>query len=149
MRQKNCWSQIARSIDVKSEIIDELFYQIKDTQKPVEGTVDLLHRLSSSGYMLYALTDNVIEIVQYLKERYTFWEYFVGTVVSAEVNCMKPNPEIFLHLLDEYNILPDETVFIDDHMPNVESANNLGIHVVHFKDANECEQELKELGLVF
>lgn len=43
----------------------------------------------------------------------------------------KPEPEIFQQVLDENNLVPEETLFIDDSLENVESAKKLGIHILH------------------
>ena len=46
---------------------ERLFYYIKQTQLLIYGSVDLLKRIKAAGYGVYALTDNVVEIVEYLK----------------------------------------------------------------------------------
>lgn len=43
----------------------------------------------------------------------------------------KPEPEIFLEVLDENGLTPEETLFIDDSLENVESAKKLGINILH------------------
>ena len=149
LSEESAKQEYLRVLDVSESQIDTLFHQIKDTQELIEGTSVLLIRLYNAGYPLYALTDNVNEIVKYLRSRYDFWKYFEGVVVSAEVKCMKPNPEIFNHLLTDHDIRADETVFIDDHLPNVQGARNLGFSAIHFSGAEYCESELKGLGLVF
>jgi FMN phosphatase YigB (HAD superfamily) len=40
-----------------------------------------------------------------------------------------------------------ETVFIDDHRPNIDAAQALGMHTVWFRDAGQCEAELERLLL--
>ena len=97
----------------------------------------------------FALTDNVFEIVEYLKQRYTFWPLFDGHVVSANVQQVKPSQDIFRALLDTYQIAPHETVFIDDLRVNIEGAGRAGIHGIQFFNANQCANELRALGLEF
>jgi len=36
-------------------------------------------------------------------------------------------------------------VFVDDHAPNIEAAQTLGLHTVWFRDARQCELELERL----
>jgi putative hydrolase of the HAD superfamily len=48
-------------------------------------------------------------------------------------------------LLRRYELTPGDTVFIDDHEPNVQAAQALGMHTVRFRDASQCEKELDGL----
>ncbi len=132
-----------------SEHIERLFYYIKRTQILLFGSVELLKKVKSAGYNIYALTDNVVEIIDYLQSQYDFWPMFDGAIVSAEVGCLKPQSEIFHCLLNEYNLKASDSVFIDDMPHNVEGAKSLGFSVIQFQDSAQCEQELKSLGLSF
>ena len=129
--------------------VDLLFHHIKESQELVDGTVALIKRLHQSGYPLYALTDNVNEIVTHLRNRYDFWQYFQGAIVSAEVHCLKPGSEIFHHLLNQYGLEASKTLFIDDVLPNVEGARQVGLAAVQFNDSKQCEHDLLALGLHF
>lgn len=135
--------------DISPERIEQLFYYIKHTQILLFGSIDLLKRVKAAGYNVYALTDNVIEIVDYLQSKYDFWPLFDGAIVSAEVGCLKPQPEIFKHLLSNYEIQSSESVFIDDMRHNVEGAKSLGFSAIQFENSVQCERELKSLGLSF
>lgn len=128
---------------------DQLFYYVKQTQILIYGSVDLLERVRLAGYNVYALTDNVHEIVAHLKSEYTFWSLFDGAVVSAELGLLKPQAEIYQSLLAQYKLEASETIFIDDMTYNVEGAKALGIAGIQFENAAQCEDELKALGLSF
>ena len=138
-----------RHLQISTSDLDRLFFHIKDSLDLVDGSVEMLERISKVGYPLYALTDNVKELVQYLRKRYDFWTYFQGAIVSAEVKCLKPGPEIYQHLLRDYGLVAKETVFIDDSLPNIHGAQALGLRTVHFHDAEQCAYALRELGLQF
>ena len=130
-------------------LVSRLFEEVKYSQVPVEGTTELVRKLKLAGYSLYALTDNVKEIVAHLRSQYEFWKDFCGVVVSAEVKCMKPAPEIYHHLINTYNIVPNETVFIDDHFPNVQGARDVGLKAIQFQSSVQCERDLRSMGLSF
>jgi FMN phosphatase YigB (HAD superfamily) len=36
-------------------------------------------------------------------------------------------------------------VFVDDHAPNIEAAEKVGLHTVWFRDARQCALELEQL----
>ena len=92
-------------------------------------------------------TDNVVEIVEYLKNTYEFWPLFDGAVVSAELGMLKPQPEIYQALLSENNLKASETVFIDDMPYNVKGAEAVGISGIQFVDAEQCQNALQRLGV--
>jgi FMN phosphatase YigB (HAD superfamily) len=47
-----------------------------------------------------------------------------------------------------YGLTPQKTVFIDDKSVNVEAANALGIHGIHFKNASKLLKDLRKLELL-
>ena len=126
-----------------------LLFHAMDHQELVDGTEAIARRLHAAGYRLFALTDNVREIVAHLKLRYEFWELFDGAVVSAEVGMLKPHEGIFRHLVDTFGLEPVETVFFDDVQSNVDGAMRVGLQARLFTTADQCEQDLQALGLRF
>jgi len=141
--QYNAW------LGIEIAQLELLMQKIKESLVPVAGSFELLIKLHKANIKLYALTDNVQEIMVHLRNRYNFWNYFSGVVVSAEVKALKPAKEIYLHLLDSYRLNPQDVVFIDDLPRNIEGAKALGMHGIVFKDALSCESELKNLGIKF
>ena len=141
--------QYQKAIGLSDLECERLFYYVKQTQLLIFGSVDLVKRVKAAGYSVYALTDNVTEIVEYLKSTYTFWELFDGATVSADVGLLKPQPEIYQSLLYQHEILGSETVFIDDMPYNVRGAESVGISAIQFENSAQCENALKTLGLSF
>ncbi|MGV2989887.1 HAD family hydrolase [Vibrio sp. E150_011] len=134
---------------LSAEECDQLFYYVKHTQLVLHGSVNLIERVKHAGYGVYALTDNVVEIVDYLKTNYDFWSLFDGATVSAEVGLLKPQAAIYQSLLSDHNLKASESVFIDDMPYNVEGAEAVGMHAVQFTNSTQCECALKDLGLIF
>jgi putative hydrolase of the HAD superfamily len=126
-----------------------LFFHVMDHQALIDGTEDIARRLRQSGYRVFALTDNVREIVAHLRTRHQFWDLFDGTVVSAEVGMRKPQHGIFHYTLATFGLAASETVFFDDHRPNVDGARSIGIEAFLFTTPSLCEHDLHTLGLAF
>lgn len=137
--------QLGISISKLNELMDE----IKESLTPMEGSFDLLEELCQAKIPLYSITDNVHEIVTFLKKRYTFFDKFIGVVVSADIGVLKPAKEIYQHLLITYHLKPEESIFFDDVQINVEGAQNVGMLGVQFTTAEACREELKNQGFVF
>ncbi|MEZ8052103.1 HAD family hydrolase [Vibrio atlanticus] len=136
-----------QELDLSSLECDRLFYYVKQTQILLYGSIDLIKQVKRAGYAVYALTDNVVEIVEYLKATYEFWPLFDGATVSAELGMLKPQPEIYHALLSQHGLEASDTVFIDDMPCNVEGAKAAGITGIQFNDVFQCERELLALGI--
>ena len=49
---------------------------------------------------------------------------------SFHVNLIKPEPEFYQLLLSNHDLIPEETLFIDDLKKNIEAASQLGINTL-------------------
>lgn len=110
-------------------------------------TVQLLRQLDAAGVKLFCLSNMPIPFYAYLRRRHGFWDAFTGIVISGEIKKMKPDAEVFAHLLETFDLRADECVFIDDLPANVEGARAVGMQGIVFEDAAQCAQELNRLGL--
>jgi len=125
-----------------TEEMHALLAHVKESLTPMTDTVAVLEELAARGTPLYGLSNMSAAMFAHLKERYSFFDRLRGIVVSGEVKLIKPDPEIFDYIAERYSLIPRETVFIDDHRPNVESAGRLGFRTIHFADARQCLDEL-------
>ena len=48
--------------------------------------------------------------------------YLNDIVISAEINKIKPNADFYEYILEKFNIKPDELLFLDDNIENIEGA---------------------------
>jgi putative hydrolase of the HAD superfamily len=53
--------------------------------------------------------------------------FFEACYVSGELGLLKPNPEVYRHVLDNLSVPPSEAVFIDNRASNVAGAEAIGI----------------------
>lgn len=115
----------------------------------IKGTVTLLEELKKKdAHNLYALTNWSAETFPLAQERFDFLGYFQGIVVSGEEKTRKPFPNIYEILFDRYNINPSTSIFIDDSLPNIETANELGMTGLHFRHPGQLKDDLKRLGVL-
>ncbi len=80
-----------------------------------------------------------------VRQRYDFLDVFDVVVFSAEVGMRKPEAAIFHHILSRLEVEPQEAIFVDDLLPNVEAARALGIHAIHFRDPKTVLNTLQEI----
>ena len=62
-----------------------------------------------------------------------FSSLFHKAYYSCRVQMRKPDAEIFLKVINENNLKPSETLFIDDYLLNIESAEKLGIQCYYLQ----------------
>lgn len=75
--------------------------------------------------------------------------YFDKLYLSYEIGYTKPHENIFKHLLDDAHINPNEALFVDDGLSNVEAAQKLGMHTFHPKNATFwCKELQNQLFLI-
>ncbi len=67
-------------------------------------TVKLIRALQGQGTPLYCLSNMPASVYTHLRQRHNFWDAFSGIVISGEVQMMKPEPEVFMHLLATFNL---------------------------------------------
>jgi len=116
---------------------------------PIEETVEVLSALSKNpSIRLLALTNWSAETFPIAIERYDFLGLFEGIVVSGVEKTRKPFADIYHLLLDRYNVIPSEAIFIDDNERNVQAAKGLGIGGIHFKTAQSLKSELNQRGIL-
>jgi len=114
---------------------------------PIRGMAELVRELKEKGYGIYLLSNASYHQHDYW-ENIPSWECFDGTLISADVHLVKPQPEIYLLLCSRFSLRPEESVFIDDSTPNVEGAVYSGMHgIVFHDDMNELRKKLSALGV--
>ena len=114
----------------------------------MEDTLAILEQLiKNEKYKVYALTNWSAETFPIAKARYDFLNWFDGIVVSGEVKMRKPFPEIYHHTLKTFNIKAEQTIFIDDNLDNINTANEIGITAIHFKNAAQLNKDLMNLKI--
>ena len=108
-------------------------------------TVRLIRTLQARGVPLFCLSNMPETIYAHLRRRHSFWDAFQGVVISSQVRMIKPEPEVFVHLLDKFGLRAEESVFIDDVAANVDAAKSVGLNAIRFSDAAQCQRELERL----
>ena len=91
-----------------------------------------------SKYMVYLLSNtNSIHWDYVCKNAFNYRgfrvnDYFEKTFLSFEMHLAKPDKAIFEKMLEDANLLAEETLFIDDLEANCKAAEEVGIHAHHY-----------------
>ena len=139
-------AEVAKFRDCDAATAKAHMLQAISLQEEVEPTVELIKELKAKGYKLYVLSNMSKEYIEYLRKLPVF-EYFDYQAVSCEQHLGKPDHKFYEYLLSHCNLVPSETIFIDDRKDNVEVAAELGIVPFHF-DRRNPEKACEELRKV-
>jgi epoxide hydrolase-like predicted phosphatase len=77
--------------------------------------------------------------------KYVNSELFDVIIFSAEEGVMKPDPEIYQLALSRLGVNPREATFVDDRLPNILGARQLGMHAVQHTEASRTIIEVLQL----
>jgi 2-haloacid dehalogenase len=115
----------------------------------VPGVVDILNELDAAGVPLFAITNfHDAFFAAFRASRPDVFGKFRDIVVSGEERMMKPDSAIYHLALDRFGLAAADAAFVDDSLPNVAGANAVGIHGLHFTDADSLRCDLKALALL-
>ena len=103
-------------------------------RKIYQYSVDVLDHLKNKKYECYVLSNWSWETFQDMDKKYPFLNKFDGLIISGKEKLVKPNAEIYKLATSRFNLIPEETVFIDDKKENIEAAKKLGFLTIHLTD---------------
>lgn len=109
-----------------------------------EAMLDLMRTLRERGYRMAILTNNVREWEPLWRSKLPVDEIFELIVDSAWVGLRKPDPAIYRLTLEQLDLAPEASLFVDDNELNVEAARELGMRAVHFRSNEQAIPEIRE-----
>lgn len=114
---------------------------------PYAYAVQWIERLKKAGFKVYLLSNYPRDVFTLHTECgcFPFLDKVDGKVVSGFVKMVKPNADIYEHLLREYGLQAKECVFIDDREENVEAARALGMKGIVFAGYEQACAELEKM----
>ena len=132
----------------KKYIINPFFDEWMDMLIPIEKNVQILKDLNGKGFKCYYLSNYIKEAFHFVYKKYDFFSYFNGGIISALVKAIKPESKIYSILLEKYELIPEECVFIDDVIGFLRPARKLGFTTIHYTPKSDLRQELNNLGIL-
>jgi len=108
------------------------------------GTLRVLHALADGGTRMALLSNAGADFSGWLRSG-SFAPLFERVFVSGELGLVKPNADIYEHVIAELGITPAELLFVDNKSENVEGARAVGGDGHVFTDAAGLEAWLRGL----
>lgn len=159
--ESEAWSENDRSLLSDEEIVSCFIRRAPEYEREIrlfwdnvglpvrqfDYTMGWIKELHEQGYKVYILSNYGRRTYAQTKDgALSFLEEVDGALFSFQVNQIKPEPEIYRTLLEQYSLAPGECVFFDDRAENIEAAERAGIHGIVFKNQPQAAKELARLS---
>ena len=155
------WNEYDRGVMTDEEVLQgfidndpgierEIRLTLKDVGAMVrrnDYAIPWIKELQGKGYRCLYLSNFSEKARKECAASMDFLPYMDGGILSYQDKVIKPMPEIYQLLIDRYQLVPEECVFMDDTLRNLEGAEKFGIHTIHFKNQALAIEELRKLGV--
>jgi putative hydrolase of the HAD superfamily len=99
-------------------------------------------QLKQHGLLTAILSNMGNSVLANIEREFAWIHDFDVLVWSYQLQMAKPDPAIYRHLLKELGTHPEETLFLDDKVVNVEAARALGIQALQFSTVEQLRADL-------
>ena len=137
---------VERDPEIEKEL-REAYRDIHGMVTPREYAIPWIKKLKENGYRVLFLSNFSKKAEKECAEALAFLPYTDGGILSYQEKMIKPDPEIYRLLLKRYELLPEECVFLDDTLKNVEAAQAEGMMGIWFRTKEQAEEDLRGLGV--
>ena len=104
-------------------------------------------RQLKNRYQTAVLSNYASNLRSELTHQYGIADAFDEIIISCEEGITKPDPEIFHRALARLGRRPEEAVFIDDFLHNVQAARAVGMSAIHFQPGIDLSGALQQLSV--
>ncbi len=101
-----------------------------------QNRIDILNKLKQNYKLILVSNTNEIHSDYYEKQDYWSNNYFDKIYYSHEIGIRKPNIEVFHKIINENKLNPNQTIFFDDRIENLDAAEKTGIKTVLIGEKN-------------
>ena len=143
INEKEFWHTIGKELEsnklmnLNESLLDKIFQKRCSLNNSI---ISLSKKLSQKNITVGILSNT--EPASYsVMENLTSLDHFEYKFLSYNIGHLKPEPEIYHHVIDNIPFPKEELFFIDDLKSNVESARSEGIDSVQYSNYDELLKE--------
>ena len=101
-----------------------------------------IDQLRASGFTVGILSNLPLPLATALRETEGFLDHFDHVTLSCDLGLFKPQAPIYEHSFQGLKVAPEEALFIDDKVENVEGARAVGMHAELFTTWEEFVKDV-------
>jgi putative hydrolase of the HAD superfamily len=141
------YEQVTTKLEAKIDY-DNFYSLYNDVFSLNPPVLEILKKVKKN-YKLILLSNTDVMRFGFIKKKFPEIMIFDEYVLSYEVGAMKPHLRIYEDALTKAGVEAKECIFIDDIEVNIETAQKLGIDIIHMTPHTDLEAVLREKGLSF
>jgi putative hydrolase of the HAD superfamily len=103
--------------------------------------------LKQRGFLTAILSNMGDNVLASVEREFGWIRRFDVLVWSFQLHIAKPDPAIYRHVLKKLGTQPEETLFLDDKLVNVEAAHALGMKAIQFSTVERLRADLIAAGM--
>ncbi len=116
-------------------INEKIFYTVRNEAIPLRpGAKEVLDYCRKEGYLMAIATSTPRDVASCCLRNAGIEPYFDFIITGDEVTNGKPNPEIYLRVVDHFSMKKDEAVVLEDGHNGSQAAFSAGIPVIIVED---------------
>ena len=140
------WQAVGAALGVAPEALPAIRAQFWSADQVNTELVEYIRKLRPK-YKVGLLSNAWNDLRQGMQQRFGFDGLFDELVISAEVGLAKPDPRIFRLAVARLGVQPEQAIFVDDVLANVEAARLIGLQAIHYRHNSQLFQELERLNV--
>ncbi len=147
------WDEVDRGVLSEAELLEsftknapELTNEIThfwntagDALWQYDFTKDWLIDLKNKGYQLLFLSNWSSHLRTQATKQLDFLPLMDGGIFSYEVKLIKPDHAIYQEIINKYDLIPPECVFLDDRLDNCEAAIECGLNAIWVENKDHAK----------
>jgi putative hydrolase of the HAD superfamily len=102
-----------------------------------------IDQLRAAGKRVGLISNMPRDLGEALKSHTQKLSNFDQVTLSYEIHAVKPEPAVYEHCLEGLNTPPEQTLFLDDRIENVQGAELLGIRAIQFTSRDDVMLRLR------
>jgi len=111
------------------------------------GTLEMLEQIPSSYRRALLSNSNALHWTRVtidLKLGAAFGHHFVSHLTGR----IKPDADAFEQVVESLDCRPEQVLFLDDNMLNIDAAKRFGMQAVRVQGTDECKRALLQFGIM-
>ncbi len=148
--EKEFWQKIGKALqspelqNTQESLLDKVFRKRMSFN---EQMIQLSKNLAKSGITVGILSNTEHVTYSVVKELLSL-THFKYKFLSYKIGHLKPEPQIYQHVIENISFQKEEILFIDDLKSNVESAIKSGIDAIQYSGYNKLLEQCKKRNIL-
>jgi len=119
----------------------EAFYErfLEMIEGNYEANIQLALSIQKLGYPIYILSNFPGDQFEKYRHNNNYIDQFDDRIISGDVGLAKPDKKIYELAIKKFNLVPENSLFIDDKIENIKGAESVGIKTIHLRKPEDLK----------